>query len=129
MITALYAAIFALMAVALTLNVIATRRKERIGFGNGGNELLARKRSAHSNFIEQTPLFVILLFLIERQALVNDLGLYVLGGVFLFARFAHAYGILTPPGYGFGRVIGMVLSLSVLLACVGILLFGYITAL
>lgn len=125
MITGLYAAIFAIFAIALTINVIVTRIKDQIAFGNGENDTLRRKRSAHSNFLDLTPFFVILLFIIEYQNLLESYVIHALGVTFLLGRLFHAYGILKPPGYGLPRVICMVLTMVSVLACAGILLYFY----
>ena len=125
MIAGLYGAIFTIFALYLTFNVIQTRRKERIGFGSGGSEVLARKRSAHSNFMETTPLFIVLLLLIELQEILPAYGLHILGGSFLIARIIHAVGVLRAPGYGVNRTIGMLAIMVLLLIASGILVYVF----
>lgn len=90
------------------------RMHEKIAMGDGGNPDLLRRMRAHSNFAENTPLFLILLGL-------NELGsgsaqwLWVAGILFIVARISHAIGMDRSPTSPF-RAIGMLVTLLVLAA-------------
>lgn len=120
-ISSVVAVILSLIYVCLSLNVIAYRRKNRISFGDNGDKQLERKIRAHANFIEYTPLVLILMVLIESQYPQN-LRLIAMGSCFIAARLIHLKGILYPsPKIPF-RVVGMVLTFSVILGLSGVLL-------
>ncbi len=66
--TALYAAILALMIVALGINVTVHRAKFSIPLGDGGNAEMFRMIRLHGNAIEYLPLALILMFAYELNA-------------------------------------------------------------
>jgi uncharacterized membrane protein YecN with MAPEG domain len=132
----LYAALSALMLIALSVNVIRGRRHNKISLGDGGNDDMQRRMRAQANFMEYTPIFLILLGLAEYHGL-PAYGVHGLGVFFLLGRISHAYGMLIAEqhdndgrlsGMGY-RIRGMVATFTSLgiLAC--ILLIQYIAAL
>ena len=58
-ITALYAAILALIIVALGINVTVHRVKLRVSLGDGGNPTMLRMIRLHANAIEYIPLALV----------------------------------------------------------------------
>lgn len=108
-ITGLYAALLAIMAVVLTVRVIALRRNNRISIGHGDNDDLAHRIRVHGNFIETVPLALILLGLCEASNL-SIYALHALGVMLVAGRIAHAValerGIMGP------RVAGMTLTFA-----------------
>lgn len=111
-VTSIHAGLLALVFLALSVRVIGTRRTERIGLGDGGSRVLLRRMRAHANFAEYVPLGILLIGLAELQAAPAWL-LHVLGAALLAGRIAHAVGVSREPE-GFGRVPGMILTLTVL---------------
>lgn len=80
------------------------RTREKINFGDGGNELMTRRMRAQANFIEQVPLTLILLGLLEAAG-KGGAWLAPLGGLFMLGRIAHAIGM--DGNFKAGRPIGM----------------------
>lgn len=94
MYTALYASLSAVLICWLALQVIKVRRRHQIAFADGDIQALKVARSAHANAVENLPIFLIMLFLLEYNGghllLVNLLGIIMLTG-----RVIHARGILS----------------------------------
>lgn len=106
-ITTVYAAVLALLIVALAMRVALLRRGNRIGLGVGNNKTLAMAKAAHENSVDNIPLALILLGLLELQGgpawLLHGLGLALLA-----SRLFHAYGMSRNPGHSAGRFYGII---------------------
>jgi uncharacterized membrane protein YecN with MAPEG domain len=114
----------AILHIWLSLRVSSLRRPLKIGVGDGGNEVLLRRARAHGNFAENTPIFLILLGLVEL-ARGGNLWLWGAGIVFILARISHAFG-MDRPGANILRVAGILLSWAVLLGLGGYAIYiGY----
>lgn len=113
-ITLLFAALLALLKLVLLARVSLTRRSRRIGIGSGGDPLLQRRVRAHANFIEQVPMALALMALLELCGLAPA-WLWAMGAALLLGRILHALGLSRSAGYSFGRFAGSLLSWSVLL--------------
>lgn len=103
----------AILHIWLSLRVSGLRRPLKIGFGDGGNEMLLRRMRAHANFAENTPIFLIVLGVLEL-AIGGNLILWTAGILFILARIAHAFG-MDRPGANPLRVGGIAVSWLVLL--------------
>jgi uncharacterized membrane protein YecN with MAPEG domain len=114
-ITGLYAAIAALLVVILAMRVTLRRRAVKVGIGNGGDEILARRVRAHANAAENLPLALLLLLILELNQ-TQPMLLHVFGCVLIAARLLHAFGLSTSPGLTPGRGIGIVLTWFTILA-------------
>lgn len=90
-VTALYAAFLAIFFIFLSFRVSMTRSKYNILVGDGGNFEMCKMMRAHANFSEYTPIFLILLLMLESMNL-DKLGLNVLGSLFLIGRMLHYIG-------------------------------------
>lgn len=104
----------ALLHIWLSLRVSQLRRRHGITLGDNGNAAVATRMRAHANFAENTPLFLILLGLLELASgsppwLWGAAILYILG------RILHAFG-MDRGGTNALRVAGIGLSWLVLLA-------------
>lgn len=108
----LFAAIFAVMQLALTAGVIAQRLNARVDLLDGGDATLIRRIRAHGNFTETVPLALIMLVLLEMRGL-GDSWLWILGGCLVLGRLLHALGLLLK-GTRWARLAGMVLTLAVM---------------
>ena len=121
----IYAAIFAIMLIALSLRVAKTRGDVRIAIGDGGNILLRRAIRVQGNFTEYVPMALILFTFVEMQGwprwLVHGLCL-----VLLAARALHAYGIAQEPEDIRLRATGMATTAVLLVAAAGLLLYSAI---
>jgi uncharacterized membrane protein YecN with MAPEG domain len=85
----------ALLNVWMATRTGRTRVAHHISIGDGGNELLATKMRAHSNYVEYTPFFLILLGLIEL-ARGSQLWLWIVAIAYILARIAHVFGMERP---------------------------------
>lgn len=96
------------------------RSTEKIGIGDGGNELLMRRMRAQLNFAEQTPLTLLLLAAVEAAG-KGGVWLAPLGGLFLLGRVAHAIGMdgNFKAGRPIGMVTGLILQLVLLVVAIG----------
>ena len=103
----------AILHVWLSLRVSRLRRPLKIGYGDGGNEILLRRMRAHANFAENVPIFLILLAVLEL-ATGGNLILWTAAILFILARIAHAFG-MDRPGANPLRVGGIGISWLVLL--------------
>lgn len=104
-----------LMQLILTYQVIKRRRREQIATGDAGSADLKQAVRAHGNFVEITPIFLIILMLLE---MVDSYLWWIagLGVVFLCGRILHARSLLVdearePPRFQ-NRVRGMALTLT-----------------
>ena len=116
-ITLTIAAAAALLNIWLSARVVRLRRVHKIGVGDGGNESVMRRMRAHANFAENTPLFLILLALLELAG-GNGWVLWGAGIAFILARIAHGIG-MDGPAYRWWRMIGMSLTTALVLLLAG----------
>ena len=103
----------AILHVWLSLRVSRLRRPLKIGVGDGGNEVLARRMRAHGNFAENMPILLVLVGFLEL-ATGGNLWLWGAAIAFVVARIAHAFG-MDRPGANPLRVVGISVSWLVLL--------------
>ncbi|TIX51865.1 MAPEG family protein [Alteraurantiacibacter aquimixticola] len=112
-ITLLSAAAATLIAIWLSARCGSVRGKEKIVHGDGGSPLLMRRMRAQANFVEYTPLALILIGLLEMGGLGGwTLGLSALA--FLIGRVLHGIG-MDSEEVSRPRMIGMVLTLPIML--------------
>jgi uncharacterized membrane protein YecN with MAPEG domain len=111
---ALYTGLNVLIIFALIWQVIGHRRREKITLGDGGFPPLIRAIRAHANAIEIAPIALIGLIV---MAIANaPLWAIHVGGLSLtLGRALHGYGLSRNEGASFGRMVGMILSLTALL--------------
>lgn len=113
--TSIYAGLLALLYVYLSARVIGQRRNARISLGTGEDPELLRRTRVHANFAEYVPLALILIACCESLAAPTPL-LHGLGLGLLIGRMAHAYGVSKSPQVMQMRLVGMVLTFTVLVA-------------
>jgi uncharacterized protein len=123
----LYAALLALLFVFLSVRTLRLRRRLKIAIGHQDDAQMLRAMRVHANFAEYVPLSLLLIYLVEISGasvwLVHALGLCLLIG-----RVAHAYGVSQVNENYRYRVVGMVLTLSCLIAASLYLLLKLISA-
>ena len=121
-ITATYAGLLGLVYIALSMNVIRTRRAAQVSLGSGGNDLLERRMRAHGNFAEYVPLALLLIALLEAGGQATWL-IHALGIALLLGRLLHGYALSSLTRRPAARVGGMMLTLAVIglaaLTCLG----------
>lgn len=115
MIVGLYLCLFSLLIIALSFNVVKQRRICRIPFGDGGYKPLIWARSAHINALENIPLALFLMALLELNQSPKWL-IHVLAISLFIARLVHAKSTLK--GRCRGRAIGMQATYAIILILV-----------
>ena len=91
-ITLTFAAACGLLNLWLAIRCARFRIKDKVMHGDAGHALLARRMRAHANFIEYTPIVLILSALIELAAGAS-IWLWVAALAYMAARIAHAFGM------------------------------------
>ncbi len=100
-ITALYAGLLGLLAILLANQVLYGRlRTERIA--DWKPDTLLR---VQANFVEQVPMALIVLLVLELQG-VQPMLIHAFGGLLVVLRLAHAWGLSRDPGATYPRLIG-----------------------
>jgi uncharacterized membrane protein YecN with MAPEG domain len=111
----IYAAILAVMFVALSIRVIALRRASKLPLGFQGDVALERRVRAQGNFAEYVPLALLLLAFVEMRGapawLVHAMALVLIAG-----RLSHAYGVSQLRESFAFRVSGMAMTFTVILS-------------
>jgi len=113
MITAFYAAILALIFLALSFRVVQGRFTKRIAFGANGDDDMTKRVRAHGNFAEYVPFALLLLMFAEMQN-VPIWSVHAAGIMLVIGRLSHIWGIMSPPPNA-QRAVGMVLTFLVIL--------------
>lgn len=116
------AAAAAIMNLWLGARTTAVRIRTKIIHGDGGNPLLLQRMRAQANFIENTPLILILIAAIEMTQKGGQ-WLAIVGSVYMLARVAHAFG-MDRAGTNALRPIGFIITALTLvgLAAVAVLI-------
>ncbi|CAN5911197.1 hypothetical protein BH11MYX4_BH11MYX4_50020 [soil metagenome] len=94
-ITALYAALNAVLNIYLANRVSSVRGKTKVGLGTGGSPEVEVAVRMHGNNAEFVPLALLLMLLAELCGGASA-PLHVYGGVLLLARVAHPLGLTRP---------------------------------
>ncbi|MDH7797150.1 MULTISPECIES: MAPEG family protein [unclassified Beijerinckia] len=106
LITGFYAGILGLIMLALIANVGRLRGKTGVALGNAGGDrdlLVADRR--HMNFIENVPLALLLLAIIEANG-APHLWVHILGVVLVLSRLIHPFGLNPDSMRSLCRAIG-----------------------
>lgn len=99
----------ALINLWIFSRIVKIRGAEKIVHGDGGNALLARRIRSHGNFVENTPLVLLLVAGIEISGKGGQ-WLAIVGAVFMLGRALHVIGMDSESG-GPPRVIGVLTAL------------------
>jgi uncharacterized membrane protein YecN with MAPEG domain len=91
-ITALYAALQGILALALQVPIGRLRGQTKASIGDGGSPALAVAIRRHANWTEHVPFALLLLALLELNGASAAL-LHGLGAVLLVSRIAHPLGL------------------------------------
>ena len=126
-VTAVYAAVLALVGGLLTVNVIVNRVRNKVDTSDGGVAIMAQAIRAHANFAEQAPMAVIVIAFAEVAGM-HPLFVNILGGALVVARLASAYALnrsltVTPLRQVGAVLTGLVVaaaSIAILLAAAGV---------
>jgi uncharacterized membrane protein YecN with MAPEG domain len=125
-ISALYAALNALVVLALALLVVRQRAKTGISIGEGPTDgPLHRAIRAHANAVEYVPIILVLLVVLDL-ADANVILLHAVGGGLLLGRLLHGFGLSRSGGISIGRSIGTILTwLALVAGSIGCLFYVY----
>lgn len=118
--------IVALLSVQmLVLSMLVSFRRVSLGkshgdiakypYQDGGDETLRRRMRAFGNFVEYSPMCVVILALMEFNQ-VSPTALWTLGGAFVLGRVLHSLGMLSNPHFPLPRILGMFSTYAVLIA-------------
>ncbi|MCA0905295.1 MAPEG family protein [Ruegeria marisrubri] len=123
-ITPIYAALIAVLYVALSVKVILQRRSDKISVGDGGSKLMIKAIRTHSNCAEYAPIALLLIAMVELQG-AGGLLVHILGLLLLAGRLLHAYGFGRTPQIVILRQAGMSLTfLAILVAAIANLILA-----
>lgn len=126
MVTPFYAAILAVIFIALSFRTLLLRRARGIPIGTADDPVLARAARAHANFSEYVPLTLLLLYFLETRTNAG-MGLHVLCVSLIVGRLVHAYGVSqVDEDYRF-RVFGMVITLGTMISAATRILASYVS--
>jgi hypothetical protein len=109
-------ALAAVMASALSMNVIFRRTKANVLIGDGGDAELQRRIRAHGNFIEHAPLVLMVLVAAEATG-TTPTTIWVLGLMLLAGRVTHVIAMLQNKLWP--RPVGMGLTYTATLLAAG----------
>lgn len=117
-ITPVYGSLLALIVVILAYRVTIFRRNENIGLGEqlASNAMKCAIR-AHGNAVENIPLSIVLLLILELNYLTPWL-LHCFGVMLIVGRLLHAWGMSSRAGPSRGRFYGILLTWSTLILMV-----------
>lgn len=109
----------------LVLSMLVSFRRVSLGksqgdiakfpYQDGGDETLRRRMRAFGNFIEYTPMCVIIIAVMEFNQIEPKI-LWWLGGAFIAGRLLHSIGMLTNPHFPLPRILGMLSTYAALIA-------------
>lgn len=115
-ITAFYLAVLALLYVALSLQVIRLRLRNRAAFGDSGNVALRSAIRAHAHFAEYVPITTLMVAFLEASG-SSALRVHVLMGALVVARLLHPLGMYAAPStlrFRIGRTGGVTITIVLL---------------
>lgn len=124
-ITPLFAALFAVFYIGLSVYVIRQRLRTQTSLGAGDDPMLERAVRGHANFSEYVPLALLLMWFVEMMTAMT-MTVVGLGSLLLAGRTCHLIGMLKPALFKF-RQAGMLATFLVLLACALLLVWPYVT--
>jgi uncharacterized protein len=110
-----YAALLALLFVALSIRAIGARRTAKVAIGPLGREALDRRLRAHANFAEYAPFALLLLALAEARG-APGVALHAGAALLVLGRLSHAWGVSRAPENFRFRVAGMGMTFTAIAA-------------
>ena len=83
------AALLSLLLIGLSLNVSRLRFRHRVSFGDGGNPALTAAIRAHRNSLDQSLLFILLLYFLEIVTALDAAWVIGLASAFIGLRLLY----------------------------------------
>jgi len=97
----------------LSIRIGMVRTAKKISMGDGGDEELIRRMRAQANFIENTPIVLVLIAVIELSRAGNH-WLMGVAALYTLGRIAHGVG-MDGGAFGKGRMVGTLITMLTLL--------------
>jgi len=94
-VTAIYAGLFGLLFLALSIHVVVVRARAGIHHGDGDNVQLNRAIRSHGNFAEYVPFILVITTLIEAHGSPAS-TIHILLLPLLVSRLMHPIGMRQP---------------------------------
>lgn len=107
----------AIVNIWLAIRIVMLRIKAKVLIGDGGNALLATRMRAQLNYMEYTPLVLILLGLIEF-ARGTHVWLWAAGIIYIIGRILHPFGMDRQSPHPL-RAVGILTTWIVMLGLAG----------
>jgi uncharacterized membrane protein YecN with MAPEG domain len=120
-ITPYYAAILALLFIALSVRTIKTRREHKVAIGDGGEKSILRASRVHANFSEYVPFTILLIAMLEMQT-YSQWIIHSLCIALVTARAIHAYGVSQANEDFRFRIFGTATTINIIGICAFLLL-------
>jgi uncharacterized protein len=121
LITSIYAAVLAIIMIALSSHVSAQRGKANVSILDGGNSELQLRIRRHGNFVENVPMALLVMLLAELDG-VGATWIHAAGVLLIVGRILHAIGLRADKATAL-RLAGGVSSTLAVLLMVGNILF------
>ena len=123
-ITGIYVALATLLVLILAGRVSTGRGGSKVGLDDGGDHELMKRIRAHAIAVENLPLALLLLLMLELNQ-TQPLWLHVFGCVLIVGRILHAIGLSRSSKESIGRFVGTVLTWGVMLVMALLLLWQW----
>jgi uncharacterized membrane protein YecN with MAPEG domain len=114
-----------LLIVFLGVRIAYYRFSRKIGVGDGGDKELIKRVRAHGNTIENVPIGLLLLLILELNQTL-PLWLHVFGILLVVGRVAHAWGLSRHTGASLARMIGTSFTWIAILVMAILLLWQFV---
>jgi uncharacterized protein len=124
LITSIYAAVLAIIMIALSSHVSAQRGKVNVSILDGGNAELALRMRRHGNFVENVPMALLLMALAELDGVGHN-WIHAAGVLLVIGRILHAMGLSAEKATALRLAGGVASTLSVLLMVGNILYLAF----
>jgi hypothetical protein len=121
-----YAALLAIVCVALMSMVGQYRGKLGVSLGDAGDREMIERNRRHLNFVENVPLALLLIALVEANG-AGKLWVHLLGATLLVSRIVHPFGIDASNMVRPARFVGAAGTVLVTLAAAFTLIWQFMT--
>ena len=125
-ITGTYAALLGVLMIILKFRVIMVRGQTGISINYSDNKKLALRIRQHGNFIENVPVALLLMAIIEAQGATAG-WLHAVGAMLLIGRILHPFGLFIDKAVSILRIVGTTLTTIAILICAGLILLSGIS--